>query len=180
MIFVILILLILFLVIFLLFKYLLLISLLLDTDQNVLNLNIKWLYPFFESNVTMLNNKPFITIFLFNKKVYSKVSQKREKQKNKTGNYSFPELRDINLRVSYSIDDPFPTGIISICFNAVQLFSKDIIIDQYPDFISDHAYIVLEADGKLNLGDFIIQNLKSRYYNNKIKRSKKDGSVQFG
>lgn len=167
--------------VYFLFKYTLSAFFIFDTDNNDLNINLKWLYPFIELNIKMFEYSPFLSIFLFNKKVYAKtIKPKHKKRRPILDYYRSLNLNDTFVKIYYSLNDPFPTGISFAIIQSIQAFVGDISITQYPNFVSDHAYMIIQSGTKINLGKTVLQLLHIKINKLKNKRRKKYGTVQYG
>lgn len=118
-----------------------------DTENKNVNLSLTWLYPFFRASVVLEDDKPMLTVYLFNKKVYKK-AVKLKKQKNKKSNLlKSASPTDINILTSYGFKSPYVTGIVCGAMGTVQSFVNVKSFTQYPDFSSleDHIYVNLTA-----------------------------------
>lgn len=159
---------------YLLFTKPLSINFLLDTEYIDLHMHVKWLFPFFEAKWTMLDYSSIISIFIFKKKVLSKKSQKRGSKLS--GYLSDLSVSNTYLNSFYSLDDPFETGMASVVFQMLESLTDHVQITHYPAFISDHAYLILEAGTNLNIGKSVVQIIRKNLSNKK--RRKKYGPVK--
>lgn len=148
-----------------------------DTDSSDFNLRVKWLYPLIEAKVEMVEYSPFLTVMLFKKKVFARAIKPKKKQKQPISQYYRSlDLNDIFARIYYSLNDPFSTGITSGIFQIVQLYLNNITIEQYPNFIANHAYITFHFGAKLNILKSAAKIIRIKYFN-KTKRRTQYGAI---
>lgn len=151
-----------------------------DTNQNDMYLLITWLYPLLKANITMAGYSPFITVYVFNRSIYSKSLKTEKKRRDYSKYLKALSLRDTYAKINYGLDDPFSTGIASGIIHIIQSYFENISISHTPDFVPEQGYIVLEAGTKLNLAKTLIKLIRNRHADRKNQRRERYGSVQFG
>ena len=138
------------------------ISFLLDTDSNDLHMDVKWVYPLLEVKLTMADLSPYITVLLFKKRFFAKKLKKQKTGGSKLLQFSHHlNLTDTNIETHYSMSDPFETGIITAAVQILQSLTGRYII-QYPNFMSDHPYIILQAGANLNVGKSALRIMRKK------------------
>lgn len=153
----------------------------LDTDRNDVHLTIRWLYPFFMAKIAMINYSPHLDMFLFNIRIYSKaVKAKTQQKQNPADMMRKLELKDAYANIYYGLDNPFTAGIACGILGYLSASLKNIALTQFPVFVPEHEYIVIQAGSKLNIGKTSVRFIQDWYAKNKIKRSDQYGSVQYG
>ena len=143
--------------IILLFTVSLSVKVVFDTCKTSLCMTLLWLHSAFKALVTIENTKPMVTIYLLNKKIFTK------KFKTGKGNFSGLEFlrlvdsRDIHVNAYYGFRDPFTTGITCGAINAASQFINIDSINQVPDFTAGNDYIYLDATAKVNIGSTLLK-----------------------
>lgn len=151
----------------------LIISFRFNTDENILNLNFYWLYPFIRAKIELINYSPLLSIYLFGFCLYSKpLKFKKRKRKLNFINFRTLALKNTYSEVYYGLNNPFITGITNVIIQFIQSFFNDIAIEHYPNFIPDNEYLIIKSGTELNIGKTINQILLQ--YG---KRRKKYGSI---
>lgn len=152
-----------------------------DTSRNDMHLIIYWLYPLFMAKVEMLDYSPHLNIYVFKIRVYSKTMQRKRKQnQGLTEMFQLLALQDSYAKLYYGLNTPFNTAIAGGIIGLLNVFINNISVFQYPDFIPGDEYFVIQAGSKLNVGKTIVRFVRMKYFHNKMKRSDKYGSVQYG
>lgn len=130
-------------------------------QYNNLNLKISWLYPMFKGTITSEVNSNIVSVYLFNKKIFTK-NIKSKKRNNKL---SLDLIKSIKfdyfkVRTSYGFENPAITGCfcasISLIFNYLKI--KELY--NTPDFSMDSNYINLNAETKINVISTLINLFK--------------------
>lgn len=127
------------------------------------HLMLSWLYPFLRAAVIRHDNKNFLTLYLFNKKVYSKDLKGGKKTANYTDRLELirtmkPE--HMKLNTSYGFEDPAVTGVVC---GAVDLLSEYVnfeVLDNRPDFYVLDSYFNMNASAEFNALSSLIRILK--------------------
>ena len=136
------------------------ISFLLDTDRTDLHARCRWLYPFVEIRADMIRFAPRISVFLFKKKVYSKVQQPGEKRKSRLIRYlRHLSLQDTQINAEYGLGDPFETAIANVLFHAAHSLTGGVF-ESRPDYASDHAYVIVRGQSDLYVGKTVLNALQ--------------------
>lgn len=144
------------------------ISFVFDTDRIDMHMNLRWLFPFLDINVIMQDYKPLATVYIFRKKLFSKIINKRLSMQSNAENtellqsYNYLSLKNSYINTFYSLYDPFVTSIVNIALYFAKSLTNKIRIVQNPNFIADHAYIALEAGTNLNVGKSVTQLIRKR------------------
>ncbi|MDP4094649.1 MAG: hypothetical protein Q8920_14990 [Bacillota bacterium] len=133
-----------------------------DTVENDVNLTVLWIKPLFKSVITIVNFKPIMNLYIFNKKIMNiKIKGKKGKSK-KINILEAANPKDIHVNTRYGFRDPFVTGIAYGAINIVSQFVKVESLDQTPDFLPDDDYIHLDATAEVNLGSTLLRLLKAK------------------
>jgi hypothetical protein len=152
-----------------------------DTNRDDMHLFIYWLYPLFMAKVEMSNYSPRIHLYFFKMRIYSKGLKKKAKQNQKSsGIIQLLEFQDSHAVIYYGFKNPFETGIATGVIEFLRSIVSNISISQFPDFIPDHEYLVVQAGSKLNIGITLVRYIRMQFDINKTKRSNQYGSVQYG
>lgn len=152
---------------------------LLDNDLNVLfgfdtrkgdtGIHIGWREPFFRSSVTMSGYKPFVTAYIFDKKVYAKTVTKRR--------YSSLHISGVKAEAFYSLDNPFTTivsnGIIDGMLRPLMSAFPDMDLTQHPDLFSARQYLALNGSAKVNPGKTLVNIIRNKIFKNYATGEKK-------
>ncbi|MDP4151848.1 MAG: hypothetical protein Q8865_00205 [Bacillota bacterium] len=158
------------------------VTFLIDTDNEDARVLIKWLDPFFNARVKMVNYRPFLSIYIFKLKVYSKAVKSRKKQgKSKGKGISIIRslyLQDSYANMYYNLGDPFLTAVTDGALLISGTYLSKMEINQIPDFYPDHAYIYFEGGTEIDLVKSWIRYNHAKE-NQKVKRREEYGSVQF-
>lgn len=138
------------------------VNFLLNTDEGDMHVDLKWPY-LLEAKVKMVDTSPFLSIFLFHKRIYAKAMQRKRGSNRKFAKY-FPFLnyKDPNAKIFYSFDDPFQTGIANGALDVLNPFMGRASIAQYPDYVPDHAYVVIQADTEVYVRKSIAQLIRNK------------------
>lgn len=139
------------------------IKLVFDSENTNFNITLIWLDPLLEGLITMENNKPMLTIYLFKKKVIKTIIWKSSKRSLKNNNgfklIKLSNPKDININASYGFKDPYITGITCGAINIVSQFINIDSISQRPNFQTSDDYIYFDATAKINIGSALIKLL---------------------
>lgn len=135
------------------------ISFLLDTDRIKMQVRFMWLYPLVEIKASMLNYSPHVTVYLLRKKVFSKSMKITKKQKSGVYRYfDYSYLKDTEINAQYALGNPFNTAMANILIQLTKQFLKGSFCSE-PDYMSDHAYIFLQASTRFNIGKSVANSL---------------------
>ena len=132
-----------------------------DSLKEDMSLAIIWIYPFLKAVVTKKDQSPYVTVYLFNKSIFSKQLNTGKKPK-----YDLKRLAsivkpfDVRLNTGYSLGDPFMTGVACGAINMASQFINIDSIEQNPDFTSVNDYICVDATAKVNIGRAIVNFIK--------------------
>lgn len=140
----------------------------LDTDRNDFHFLFYWLYPLLKSRVEFSNYRPLLTVYLFNIRVFSKVlrANKKKKQKQPVLDYYHAlDLRNLSMKASYGLGNPFTTGIFAGTIGLFAPFLRNAEIVTYPDFFSAGDYISVQASAKMNIGNTVLSMLRLKRKN---------------
>lgn len=152
----------------------------LDTNRNDMHFLFYWLYPLIMARVEMLNYSPHLTIYLLKIRVYSKnVKSKKNKKTNLLDTAQALQLSETYAKAFYGLDNPFHTAVTSGFVDMFDSLFPNIPIEQIPDFVPDHEYVVIQAGAKLHIGKTLFRILKQKSQNKKMKRSGNYGSAQY-
>ncbi|NJD01594.1 MAG: hypothetical protein FIA99_03085 [Ruminiclostridium sp.] len=137
-----------------------------NTDKEDVSITILWLFPFLKAIVTVKNENPILTVFLFKKKVFEKELMPGGHERTKS-HLSLKLVRqvqpwDIHVNAAYGFRDPSVTGIACGAVNIATRFINIDSIEHSPDFMADKNYISIDAAAKLNPGATLV-NLSRAY-----------------
>ncbi|QAT50534.1 hypothetical protein EQM14_12590 [Caproiciproducens sp. NJN-50] len=134
----------------------------LDTDENKLLIRGSWLIQ--TVSVQFLKKGPCqnFSVFFSDNRVASWDLKSKPK-----GKRNFFHIRGLSVEqaccnAAYGFRTPFLTGISSGFSLFIQSIVPNISIDMAPDFFSDHAYLVVKAEAKLNLGKTFVNFILKR------------------
>lgn len=148
--------------IILVFSVALRVKLVFDSYKEDMNMTLLWLNPLLRAQITMEDNSPVMTIYVLNKKAYSR---KLKNKSHKTGGMELLKLtnpKDIHVNTSFGFRDPFITGIACGAINVASQFINIESINQNPDFTAENDYIYMDATAKVNSGFTLINLLRAQ------------------
>lgn len=147
-----------------------------DTNREIMRLSVYWLRPFIKATVKMADFKPTVTVFIFNKRVYSKAIER--KQAHKYDWRSLPaalKLKETKIKTRYGMSNPFSTGIFCGAVETLRAMLGLDNFEHHADFLSENEFVFIEAQSKLNIGKTLFNLLKLKPVNLGMKRRKVDG-----
>jgi hypothetical protein len=133
-----------------------------NTIQDELFLFFNW-FDMLKGKLQMSDYAPFLTVYLFGFKIYSKAVKntgKKNKKKKLPDYFKSLSIDNSYANIYYGFDDPSSTGITSGIIRILQAYFKGISIAQFPDFIPDKEYVSINAGTKLNIGKTILNYAK--------------------
>lgn len=135
-----------------------------DKEKTYLKASIY--YPFVKLLGEMTHNRPFMSLYIFNIRVWKKaLGGKREKGNAKEW-LRAADVSEIEVDASYSLRNPFSTGLASGFIGAALSLVHVDRLEYHPDFFSLHSYIDVEASARLKIGNTLLNfadnNKKSR------------------
>ncbi len=133
-----------------------------DTKEEAIRVVILWLYPFMKITAEKSASMPRLTIYLFNKKVYSKVVKMKGTSGKSIDLVKAASASDIQLDLDYGFNDPFITAMACGSFGTVSQIVDSAVIKQSPYFLPDEDFIHLEASAKINVGDTALNYLRTK------------------
>ncbi|MDF2686424.1 MAG: putative rane protein [Clostridia bacterium] len=131
-----------------------------DTIQDKLYLFVNWFDV--TAKIQMSDYTPFLTVYLFKYKIYSKAIKNSGKKKKILDYYRSLAVDNSYADIYYNFNDPSSTGITSGIIRVLQAYFKGISIAQFPDFIPSKEYVSINAGTKLNIGKTILNYAKSK------------------
>ena len=129
-----------------------------DTDKEIMELTVLWLYPFLEVKAVIRNFKPFITVFLFKQKLFTKAL----KQKNKKNGLTYAKsikFRNVSIIANYGFEDKLATGVACAALNMAEI-SDLYSLQHSPDFLAMKDYIYLKVTTDVDIAASIKGYLK--------------------
>jgi hypothetical protein len=152
----------------------------LDTNRNDMHLLFYWLYPLMMARMEMLHYSPHLTIYLLKTPVYTKtLKSKKNRKTNLFDTAQALQLTEGYAKAYYGLDNPFHTAVTSGAIDLFRSFFPNIPIEQIPDFMPGHEYVVIQAGVKLNIGKTLFRMIRQKSQNKIRKRSGSYGSVQY-
>lgn len=149
----------------------------LNTNTDELLLTLNWYGSFFKAEINIIKYSPRLSIFIFQKRIYSKAVKKRKgKRKMNLEDIRALVLYDEYATVRYGLDNPFSTGIACGLMEIIQTYFSGIRITQVPDFIPFQEYVEMDAGAKLNIGKTVVNILRLQ---SERKGEKENGSIQL-
>lgn len=135
----------------------------LDTRKDDMRLVLFWLYPFIKILAEGSMTSPALTVYLFRKKVYGGLMDTHKHAGgNRTELIKAACASDIRMDVNYGFRDPYITGITCGSINAASELADFMELSQNPDFMADEDYIRLDATANINMGNTILNYIKSK------------------
>lgn len=138
--------------IIMLFTFVLKIDFILDTNREIMNISMLWLYPFLKANIFMEQKVPTLEVFIFKMKLFRKNLNNKKKVKSKKG-FKMQDIKfqNINLTTHYGFQDKFLVGIVCGFINIASQFFQINYLEQEPDFLASNDYIYLRATASINI-----------------------------
>lgn len=149
------------------------VSFALNTDNTEFFITVSWL--FISVSVYNKGMNPELSVYLLKWRITTKPIHLRKKRKK--GNSAMVKnliFEQAYGRVSYGFSSPFFTGISLGFFPAFQALISSIRFQMTPDFFSDHNYLIVNGNAKINLGKTAIN-----FFRGKNKRRKIYGSAEY-
>lgn len=134
----------------------------LDTIKENVSLTLLWLYPFLKVTAESNASVPLLSVYIFNKKVYGKELGLKKSSTKNADVVKAVSPSDMHFNVSYGFRDPFATGVTCGAIHAASEYIRFASIRQSPDFVADSDYIYMNATAKVNIGNTLINYLKSK------------------
>lgn len=137
----------------------------LDTDENMLSVKSSWLIQTASVQFLKKESRQKVSIFFSGKRIASwNIRLKPKAKKRRRGLFYVRALsmERARCKTAYGFSTPFLTGISSGFPLFIQSIVPNISIEMTPDFFSDHAYLIVRAEAKLNLGRTILNLIRKR------------------
>jgi len=160
-------------VIYLAFSQPVKLSFLLDSDKNELHSSMQWL-SLLQVEAEMAPSRPHISVYLFGKKLFSKLIMKRKKANHTV--LSALSLQNTRIKAYYGLHAPHLTGIFNAVISMLASFIDAESFEQYPEFIPAHEYLKIQGSANLNVGKTIAHMMQ---LNLKKGKGENNGSVDF-
>ena len=157
------------LIAYLVFQKPLKIFFLLDSDEMEMKALISWL-SFLKTEVRIIDMKPFITVYLFNKRIVSKFVKKTGKMDTPTILKAL-DIHDVRIKTYYGLFKPYFTGIFFAAVNFIESLAEVKSLEQYPEFFPMNEYLKIEVNMDLNPGRTIVDYVRLK--SDRSKRRKK-------
>lgn len=129
-----------------------------DTDKEIMELTVLWLYPFIKVQAVIKNFTPFITVFLFKKKIFTKAL----KQKNKKNGLAYAKsirFRNLSITANYGFEDKLTTGVACAALNMAPVFDF-YSLQHSPDFLAMKDYICLKVTTDIDIPSSLSSYMK--------------------
>jgi len=131
------------------------IRVLVDFSDNGIWTDAYCLYPLLRMRIALDNNVPYLIVYLFKKKIYSKPLKRHEKTHHKLDFLKNVNIQGLIVNAYYGFRDPFSTGIFSGMLGIAKALPVPVHFNQYPDFLASKNFLRIEALGYLKLGKTI-------------------------
>jgi hypothetical protein len=133
--------------------------------QQDFHLIVTWLSSSFKAIVYRSDDENLITIYLFDKKLFTKPLKKHAKRyTNILDLIKTIRPEHIKLQSSYGFEDPSVTGMICGTFD---ILSQYIVLDDLynnPDFYTQFDYFKISAEAEIDLFSTLIRILKTKKF----------------
>lgn len=129
-----------------------------DTDREIMELTVLWLYPFLEVKAVIKNFTPFMTVFLFKQKFFTK-ALKQKKQVNGLQVAKSIKFRNLSIIANYGFEDKLATGVACAALNMAPIFDF-YSLQHSPDFLAMKDYIFLKVTTDIDIAASIKGYLK--------------------
>lgn len=133
-----------------------------DTKETAVRLVLLWLYPFVKITAEKNASLPRLSVYLFNKRVYSKVIGMKYTNGKSSDLVRAASASDIQVNLDYGFSDPFTTAVACGSLGTVSEMINFAEIIQTPDFLPEEDFIHLEASANINAGDTFLNYLRTR------------------
>ena len=124
------------------------------------------LYPVFKLLAELENNRPIISVYFLNIRVWHKPLGHRKEKGRALDLLRAADVSDIQVDAWYSLRNPFTTGLASGMVGAVLSMVYLDRLTHYPNFTALESYIHVEASARLKIGNTLLNfadnNKKSR------------------
>ena len=153
-----------------LFTELAYVTLNLNTDNREIKVNIFWLSKMILVQFQKIGPSRKLCLYFFSRLIVNKTVNPPQKTPKKSylSKVGALELKKANCEVFYGFSSPFFTGISAGLLPLIQSASSFASIIVTPDFFSDHEYLVVNAQSKLNFGKTIVNLLSHKKRSAKI------------
>ena len=135
-------------------------------DNETTWLKASVLAPFIKLRGELKNNRPVISAYLLNIRVWRKALGHTNEKGRALDWLRAADVSDIQVDARYSLRDPFMTGLVSGVAGAVLSFVQVDKLSYSPDFTALHSYVHVEASAQLRIGNTLLNfadnNKKSR------------------
>jgi hypothetical protein len=129
-----------------------------DTDKEIMELTVLWLYPFIKVKAVIKNFTPMISVFLFKQKVFTKAF----KQKNKKDGLAYAKsikFRNLSVTANYGFEDKLATGVACAALNMTPIFDF-YSLQHHPDFLAIRDYIYLKVTTDIDILSSLLSYFK--------------------
>ncbi len=133
-----------------------------DTKSEAVTLVLLWLYPFIRITAEKKTSLPRLKVYLFNRLVYSKDIKIKGTDGKSIDLVKAASASDIQVDLNYGFTDPFGTAIACGSLGSVSEMINIAEIKHKPNFLPDEDFVHLEASASINVGDTVLNYLRTR------------------
>jgi hypothetical protein len=136
-----------------------------NTDNDILTLTATWLNHLIKAEIEGKITQPVLVMYLFDKRIFKKRLQRRPGLSQRV----HTEFENARATIYYG-GNPFDVGI---ALGTISLISKYIMhakVEQRPVFLSDHDFVKVDFNAKVNGGKTLYMMLLERLKNQKTTR----------
>jgi uncharacterized SAM-binding protein YcdF (DUF218 family) len=112
--------------------------------------------PFFKLRGELKQNRPVISVRIFNIRVWQKALGGKREKGNGMEWVRAADVSNIQMETRYSLMNPFATGLASGFVGIAASMANVETFEFYPDFISLESYIHVEAAARINIGNTMV------------------------
>lgn len=135
----------------------------LNTDAQELLITVSWFRKAVFVQFQQKGPSKKLSVHLSKQCILSRtIHPKQRHGRNYWSDFHALSLEQARCHAFYGFSDPFLTGISSGFSPAVQSAVPNIPIEMTPDFFSDHAYLIVEAESKINPGKTLVNLLRNK------------------
>jgi len=132
-----------------------------DSEKANMNITLFWLRPFLKALVTIENSQPILTVYILNKRVYSRAVKAGKRKSSGMDIVKLANPKDVQVNAYYGFQDPFNTGVACGVISIASQFINIDSIQNVPDFMAGDDYIYFDATAKVNVGSALMSLYKT-------------------
>ncbi|NMA38515.1 MAG: hypothetical protein GX942_09475 [Papillibacter sp.] len=144
------------------------VSFLLDTDRMDMHAKALWM-RFIKVEAKPLEFSVYITVYIFNKKIYSGLVKRKNKKISKRDMLKSLKLSDTAISIRYGITNPFLLGIFSAAAGIISSLISARLVELEPCFVTGTEYLTIAGKTKIMTGKTLINMLRIKLNNTRRK-----------